>query len=72
MLTDTDKGWIKWIIIAIIIGFFVGKLISMVLGLFLDATKWALLIAACEPAAMVLALAIILAIYQKSKEKVME
>lgn len=71
-MNEIDKSWLKWIILSLIIGFCVGKLISIIIGLLLDSVTWAVLIAACEPASMVLALLIVLACYQKEKEKTIE
>ena len=65
---DEDKRWIKWIVFAIIIGFLVGKIISVLLDLFLS-DMWVLLVNAAIPICLIVALLIVLYFYQREKEK---
>lgn len=71
-MNDVDKSWIKWIILGLLIGFLIGKLLAIIISLFLDAQIYALIIAACEPISMIIALLVVLACYQKEKEKTIE
>ena len=68
-----DKGWFKWLAFGIIIGFFVGKLLSMLIEMLVIPSVWtSALIAICEPAMMIFAIIIVIAAYQKEKENTIE
>lgn len=63
-----DRKWIKWIVLAVVAGFLVGKIVSVFLDLFLSET-WALLINLMIPVFIIIGLIIVLFAYQREKEK---
>jgi len=67
-MDSIEKRWIKWIVLAIIAGGLSGKIIAIVLDLFLSET-WALLINMMMPICIIIGLFIVLFMYQKEKER---
>lgn len=68
-MDNIESRWIKQIIIACLIGFGAGELISYVLGLFLTTSNWDLFLSLLVPAFVIFGLIIVLMRYQKEKDE---
>jgi len=69
-MSNLDKRWVKWIIVAVVFGWMLGTIVSNLLSVFLSDT-WALLLNMFTPAFIILGLAIVLFLYQKEKDKIL-
>ncbi len=68
MENDISPRWIKEIIAAFILGALSGKLITVILGIFLKGEKWTLFLSLLMPAMIISGLLIVLYRYQKEKD----
>lgn len=66
---ETDKKWVKRIVFALICGFLVGAILKKVLSYFLVAATWNILKVLIMPASLIVALLIVLYLYDRSKTK---
>ena len=71
-MNEQDKGWIKYIVAAMLLGFIIGEFLSHLLGLFLTSASWALLVNVVIPLCMIACLLIVLYLYQKDKDDVLK
>ena len=71
-LEELKTKWAKWIIIAVIIGFLAGELVSKVMAVFLTGIYWELLIDSIVPVFVIGALLYVLYRYNKEKHEVLE
>ena len=71
-MDNIDSRWIKEILIAIVVGFVSGEIISKLLGLVLVAETWKLFLDLWVPACIIFALLYVLKRYGKEKEDTIE
>lgn len=72
MQDDREKVWIKWLIIALLIGIVVGKVLSVLLGLVLHGGNWDLLTGSMIPLCSLVAVLVVAFLHQKDKEHTIE
>ena len=66
-MNDIDKGWLKWVALALLAGFLVGKIVVLILDKLLIAASFALLKNLMIPLFMIIGLLIVLYFYNKNK-----
>lgn len=67
-MTDIEKKWIKYIVLALLLGFIAGRFMMWLLGLILS-TKWVLVVNLMVPVFMIISLLFVGFLYEKEKEK---
>jgi len=69
-MNNIDARWIKEIIIAVVLGFLSGELVSKLLGLVLRGGQWELFLSCFVPLFMVGGLLIVLMRYTKEEDDI--
>lgn len=67
-MTDIEKKWIKYIVLALLLGFIAGRFMMWLLGLILSP-KWTLVVNLMVPVFMIISLLFVGFLYEKEKEK---
>lgn len=71
-LEELKTKWAKWIIVAVIIGFLAGELVSKVMAFFLTGVYWKLLIDSIVPIFIIIGLIYVLYRYNKEQRDILE
>ena len=71
MFDNIEPRWIKKIIVAVVIGFLTGEIITKVLGIFLTAEKWTLFLELWIPLCIISGLVYVLKKYTDEEDDTM-
>lgn len=71
-MEELKLKWGKWILVAVLIGFLAGEIVSKLLAFVLTGVYWQLLIDSIVPIFVIIGLLYVLYRYNKEKQEVLE
>ena len=67
-MNDYDKKWVKWLILGLILGYIIGKTITVLLGIIVTNVSLLAFLKLLPPGCAVIGLLLVLSKYNKEKE----